>query len=321
MQEHATKFTMTPSSPLTLPCVRVFTCRTARSPTIQLMPLRIGLDSALPFTWRIHKALDRITDDIDDVVQDEKRLVAIMDETGPSNKQWSAGCPRGYTCGLWQLFHIMAVGVVEWNQLATSEGGILPVNDVADTLHNYISEFFACDVCRKNFIKEYDRCDQERCTRLGSSTTDVQEWKQLPLWLWEHHNAVNVRLLHEKAEREKRSATKEDEIAVMWPSREDCPVCWHADGTWDDETIYKFLRMKYWEDDATNVQYRKDLHFEQKQKLERLAVDDDYNGENSKLPLVGVGLTLFAFLVVTIAYFLRKVEKARSGRHKKTDYA
>lgn len=278
------------------------------------------LDSALPPTWRIHKSLTRIADDIEEVIVDEKALVAIMDETGPSHKQWSAGCPRGYTCGLWELFHIMSMGVVEWNKGSSLKWGVLPVNDVADTLHGYISQFFACDVCRKNFIKEYDECAQDRCTRLGSSLTDVEEWKQLPLWLWEAHNSVNVRLMHEKAVREKRTTTREDEIAVTWPSREDCPMCWHADGTWDDETIYKFLRLTYWEDDATNIQYRKELHFAHQAKLELLTVDDDFKEDSSHLSMIGLGLTLFGLLVVTIVYFLRRIEKKRTGRHKKMDY-
>jgi hypothetical protein len=62
------------------------------------------------------------------------------------------------------------------------------------------------------------------------------------------HNAVNVRLLKEKYEREKigRVPTSEEENAVTWPSGKDCPVCWHADGGWDDTIIYKYLRLEYW---------------------------------------------------------------------------
>lgn len=281
------------------------------------------LSNALPFSWKIHSAIDAIADDLEATVKDEGSLLAIMDKNGPSTKKWSPGCPGGYTCGLWEIFHIMSIGVVEWNMLAPSEAGVITSENAADALHAYISEFFACDVCRRNFLEDYDVCKHDRCNRLGSSTTDLQEWKQLPLWLWEAHNDVLVRLMHERAERENRKTTVADEIAVQWPSRTDCPMCWHSDGTWDDEIIYKYLRVTYWNEDSVSDQYRKDLklHHETKQELEKLMGDDAFEEEQSEFPFVAMVITFVGVMLAGTMYFLRKAKIARTGRHKKVDYS
>ena len=277
------------------------------------------LDSTLPPSWNIHKAIDSIVKNQDLVVKEEAKLIAIMDEHGPSTKKWSPGCPGGYTCGLWELFHIMSIGMVEWNQFGLSENSIFTAEDVADTLYDYISEFFACDVCRRNFIKDYAECKHDRCNRLGHSTTDKQEWKQFPLWLWEAHNDVRVRLMHEKAAREQRKVSKADEIAVQWPSRDDCPMCWHSDGSWDDETIYKYIRVTYWIEDSVSDQYRQQLKLDHKQKLKKLLGDDDYEEKLSNLPFFAMVISVVGIIMLCIVSFLRQADKARTGRHKKVD--
>ena len=72
-------------------------------------------------------------------------------------------------------------------------------------------------------------------------------WAQLPVWLFESHNSVNVRLLHEKYDDEKLGVpTHGDEVKVMWPSRKECPACWDRNGGWDDIKLYKYLRIEYW---------------------------------------------------------------------------
>jgi len=155
----------------------------------------------------------------------------------------------GYTCGLWQLFHIITVGVVEWNLMIQSDDGsrIVDTASSALTIRNFVEHFFGCDVCRLNFVNAYDSCFLNRCHRLIPDET-LESWIQLPVWLWEMHNAVNVRLLKEKYEREYhgRIPTLEEEHAVQWPSRKECPRCWSDEGGWDDMIIYKFLRVEYW---------------------------------------------------------------------------
>jgi hypothetical protein len=281
------------------------------------------LANTLPPTWKLHNALDSISKHLEEVIQNESRLVAIEDEHGPTTKKWSPGCPAGYTCGLWELFHIMSIGMVEWNKMSFSESAVFTAEATADTLHDYITEFFACEVCRRHFVTDFDACKHDRCDRLGSSTTDLEEWKQLPLWLWEVHNDVRVRLLHEKAERENRMASKADEIAALWPSRDDCPACWLTDGSWDDEVVYKYLHVTYWIEDAVSASYRTDLQLRNRMELEKLRGDNDDDDENAKpfLPFFVFQFGIGAFILFVVACIQKKVERERTGRHKKIDFS
>ena len=213
------------------------------------------LQDSLPPVWKIQGMIRAITKDFDEAVKSEKAFLEHINPHRPEHTDWSSACTHedglpGYTCGLWELFHIMTVGVVEWNALSDSEWNMIPTLHAADTLRNYIANFFGCEVCQQNFLTAYDACSFDRCTRLHSYSDDPDpdEWKQLSLWLWETHNAVNVRLLHERAQREGRTVpvTLQDEINVKWPSTQDCYACWRKDGTWDEHFVYLYLRISYW---------------------------------------------------------------------------
>ena len=99
----------------------------------------------------------------------------------------------GYTCGLWQLFHIMSVGVVEYNKHHHhgSLDNLIATRRASETLRNCkllytfvhimciflykdphlavcislpdIDHFFQCDVCRMNFLSMYDTCAVSCC--------------------------------------------------------------------------------------------------------------------------------------------------------------
>ena len=144
----------------------------------------------------------------------------------------------------------MTVGVVEWNMmLGEDQLDDLSISTVhaADTLRNFIANFFGCEVCRVNFLSSYDECSLGRCDRLTEDYYGYDHWIQLPVWLYETHNAVNLRLLKEEYEREKRGVpTVSDEKNKQWPPREDCPKCWRVDDAWDEESVYKYLRIEYW---------------------------------------------------------------------------
>jgi hypothetical protein len=70
------------------------------------------LSEVLPPTWRLQWSVAEIAENIEDALQSEEKLLAIVDNYPPRKKKWSKSCTRGkghmgYTCGLWQLFHIM----------------------------------------------------------------------------------------------------------------------------------------------------------------------------------------------------------------------
>lgn len=211
------------------------------------------LSKTLPPTLKTHRILNEILENMDEVVMDEKHLIAIVDQHPLDKKGWSTSCTHGdkfagYTCGLWELFHIITIGLVEWNALTGDDWNVLVPIDAAERLRNYIDNFFGCEVCRLNFLAMYDSCSHNRCERMAphKGATQHDDWIQLAVWLWEVHNSVNVRLMKERAEREHRDTTHQDELDAEWPSRSECPRCWRPDETWDEELIYKYLRLQYW---------------------------------------------------------------------------
>jgi len=292
----------------------------------------------LPPLWKIHNALDSIVLDMDRVVKDEQYLLDIMDTKGPSSKLHWHGCTsessHGYTCGLWELFHIVSVSVVEWNNAAVTPHSIVTTEYVATMLYSYVSEFFGCDVCRRNFISNFDSCSQNRCHRLGNSDTSHTEWKQLPLWLWEEHNDVNVRLkLEQKQKKNKHAQLTSQEIEnAKWPSRYDCPSCWQEDGTFDDDIIYKYLRLQYWPAshirDATSIQYARDIQLANNnvliQKSEKDSMDnndfnDDVRKQEEMNMYIVLGIPSLGILTLVITSILKQMELDRTGRHKKNE--
>lgn len=190
-----------------------------------------------------------MTVDIDETFQSETKLLQYLPDK--SQVGWSENCSKGvsgagYTCGLWELFHILTIGVVEWNVKSQDR---IATTDAADAIRDYVEYFFMCDECRQNFLTMYDACQFQRCERLNSDVSDdaMESWKQLPLWLWETHNDVNVRLMaEERKEKGLPQATLEQMQMARWPSTRDCPSCWMEGGGWDEEEVYKMLHSYYW---------------------------------------------------------------------------
>jgi glycosidase len=182
-------------------------------------------------------------------------------------------------------------------------------------LRNFIHHFFDCEVCRVNFINAYDNCDLDVCNRL-THRKSLHYWKRFPAWLWELHNSVNVRLMKEHAEQDHRTPTTEDEIEKRFPRTEDCPQCWKEDGAWDEDTIYKFLRVEYWPDDPTTEEFRKLIGLD-KASLALAAENDEDEGNVLYSPLVIVWVV--AGVVVVAVLLHKKLERDRAGFHKKTD--
>lgn len=232
----------------------------------------------LPSTWQLTKLIQELIDNFVYVVQSDDYLVAVLDEFPASTDRWSASCSRGvpddgYTCGLWQLFHAMTVGLVDYNRAAFDPETILVTETAARTLRDYIDTFFGCETCRENFVSTFDACGHDRCDSLSDyAIDDENEWMELPMWLFRTHNAVNVRLLREQSVRERTELTKNDIMNAQWPLVTECSVCWNDnvdDGnskeegeigrTWDATMIYKFLRLEYGQRDAFAASLRLEL--------------------------------------------------------------
>ena len=199
---------------------------------------------------RLHLLSSTLLAQIDHISENEENLSQTLHDLSADRKEdkWTHACNKngnhGYTCGLWQLFHLMTIGIAKSHHQSSSE--TMGPSHVAETLRDYIQHFFACDVCRTHFLHMYDECHFDRCNRFENGNDPSGH--QLALWLWEVHNAVNVRLYHERMAESNENAiiTKEDDQKVKWPSIESCPKCWNTDGSYNEDEIFNALEKQYW---------------------------------------------------------------------------
>jgi hypothetical protein len=209
------------------------------------------LQRTLPVSSTMQPVLHDLTQNFESITQNNDNLIAVMDKHPTPTTSWSPASLQhgtGYTAGLWQLFHIMSVGLVEWNHVAMSDQQRLSPLEVADSLRNYVEFFFQCEVCRINFLTEYDSCSYDRCNRLTSQRKGtLHEDIQYPLWLYETHNAVNVRLRKERIELHDEEEGLTTEVQVMWPPIENCPSCWLSEGRWEEMKVFEYLLKAYWQ--------------------------------------------------------------------------
>jgi Erv1 / Alr family len=235
------------------------------------------LSVGLPPEWGLHMLIDALSRQITFISASDINLNSVINKFPLSRGKWSKGCRKydgsaGFSCGMWKLFHIVTVGVAEHRGgLNLVESGLMNPDTVifsplaaADAIREYMSSFFGCDECRNHFLSRYDDCAFRRCERLTSeeSSATADDWKQLALWMWEVHNDVNVRVAGKKLDRIQKQLSanhlkgaqqlkinrrEEDEIRVIWPSLENCLLCFQDDGRWNEDSVFEFLERTYWD--------------------------------------------------------------------------
>ena len=227
----------------------------------QRMALRRWINllfKTIPVTnHRWHTMLRTLRSEFEEIVDDEDVLYDVVTDEAhrPLTKHWSDWCSNGriggYTCGLWELIHIATIGVVEWNGSENvSPAARIDLADAAEIIRTFVEHFFGCEVCKDHFLELFDDCTAlDRCARL-SRDGDSNE---LALYFWQFHNAVNVRLQKEKAERFGRPLPNEKkQREVLWPDKDLCPDCWNSNvsgSEWNKDAVYKFLQSQYWAED------------------------------------------------------------------------
>ena len=115
------------------------------------------LRRALPPVWKIQRTIDAILNDFDTNTANETIFLETIEPFKPNHKDWSPACTHenglpGYTCGLWELFHIMTVGVMEWNKQGDNKWVVISTEHAAKyTARLYRSLFRMPSVSRKLF--------------------------------------------------------------------------------------------------------------------------------------------------------------------------
>mmetsp|Transcript_16234 Transcript_16234/g.35234 ORF Transcript_16234/g.35234 Transcript_16234/m.35234 type:complete len:565 (+) Transcript_16234:26-1720(+) len=199
----------------------------------------------------------------DECTKESKKFLSISGRT-------SVTAARGSTCAAWRLFHVVSVGLAERmggtdasrdDEMLRDVDAALGVvggkhrrrhrafspKEAADILRNTIDAFLTCEVCRKDFIEQYDRCDYGRCDRLTDSTENLSDfdWREFSMYLWEYHNGVSTSIARKLAKGSRVSETRAT-ISQLWPSVNDCLACQAEDGSWNKQRVYEYLRKTYW---------------------------------------------------------------------------
>lgn len=279
------------------------------------------LSKVLPVTMKdVKNDANALLASFNDIIKSEANMLQHFMEHNPSYR-WSTSCSHGkdgsgFTCGLWQLFHIITVSTIQWNAQAHQEDFISPA-DVATAIRCFVEHFFACDECRTNFLEMYDGCKYGLCNHLSvtSSQNDGEDaWIWLPIWLWQAHNDVNVRIFNE--EREKigyTQTTPVEDKTHIWPSKSDCTRCWLGKSDWDPKEVMNHLRKIYWSIEPYDLQIVNGSKFQR--KIARTdAIHNRAHFSTSKgSPLIKKSLTIggekgymnqLIFLVTSAFFFL-----------------
>mmetsp|Transcript_45138 Transcript_45138/g.98117 ORF Transcript_45138/g.98117 Transcript_45138/m.98117 type:complete len:509 (+) Transcript_45138:80-1606(+) len=106
---------------------------------------------------------------------------------------------RGYTCGIWNLLHVLAAGTDDSSSLRDAE-----------TVRGMIWNFFECDDCRRHFFQ------------IPIQRSDMRSRHSTQIWWWNTHNIVNNRVKRVEEE------LKDGDPAVpkiQWPTEAQCPDC------------------------------------------------------------------------------------------------
>eukprot|EP00049_Salpingoeca_infusionum_P025643 m.20901 g.20901 ORF g.20901 m.20901 type:complete len:805 (-) comp8229_c0_seq1:970-3384(-) len=134
---------------------------------------------------------------------------------------------RGYTCGLWTLFHTM----VEWATTNVSEEYAIRT---LGTIAAYVDTFFGCRDCAAHFGK-----------MARNMKTDFAEEEALSarVWLWRAHNKANKRIGEDKSD----ISTDPLYPKIQFPSVNACNACHSQDSRspWHMDKVDLYLKGFY----------------------------------------------------------------------------
>mmetsp|Transcript_13662 Transcript_13662/g.31869 ORF Transcript_13662/g.31869 Transcript_13662/m.31869 type:complete len:538 (+) Transcript_13662:111-1724(+) len=227
-------------------------------PKTALLEFLVAMKKTIPFDSSMQSVVSDLIDNFETIVTSPRAWNKIMAKHPPPRPvtEWSQASSQhgtGYTAGLWMLFHIMSVGLVQWNHLVKDDAQKIVPATMANILRDYIEHFFLCEECRLNFLADFDACMFDRCNRLVTQIegSTLQQYIQYPLWLYETHNAINVRLRKERIEQNVEKSGFTNPADVVWPPTSSCPSCWFSRNKdrWDEFEVYEYLQKSYWLED------------------------------------------------------------------------
>lgn len=218
---------------------------------------------------------------------------------------------RGFSCGLWQLFHYLTVQ-------ATNSERSHDASEVLQGIHGFVKHYFGCTHCSKHF--------QEMAERNGIWKVTTKE--EAVLWLWTAHNEVNHRLSSDHTE-------DPHFPKIQYPSREVCPQCYQqmipiqgatpSSDTphWDSSEVLYYLRRRYSlfnlsrygvDDESVLPEMLTSAYSSKLQS----STSSGYSGAFSEMD-VRMGMLLYAFcmliIVVAVKMFLQRGYRKKIYTH------
>ncbi|KAL3798401.1 LOW QUALITY PROTEIN: hypothetical protein HJC23_005054 [Cyclotella cryptica] len=271
---------------------------------------------ALPPTWILHTLINDIRNNMDSVMLSEENLLYLVNKhnevVNGKQQNWSPQCSKGtygqgYPCGLWSLFHIVSIGVIERHRAVLGAKDQISTEFAAQTMRNYVEHFFGCESCRKYFLDMYDNCGFNHCQRFKQpkKLPPPESWNQFALWLWEVHNDVNKKVIEAESSRERVASLKQKLQQAAWPTTDVCPECKDKRGKWNIDVVLRHLKKQYWPGGVQNFRYvvlkKKESKNDEKAWRGELL-------ENTFFVLVSVGI---------IIWCTKKQYVSFTGQHKK----
>lgn len=220
---------------------------------------------------------------------------------------------RGFSCGLWQLFHYLTV------QATNSVRSTDPL-EVLHAIHGFVKNFFGCTHCSQHF--------QEMAKRNGIFNVKTKD--EAVLWLWTAHNEVNHRLAGDHTE---------DPVfpKIQYPANSICAQCYqqiipfegttpgsHITMQWNFDEVLYFLRRiyspfslsRYGVDDESVLPEHMGSTYHS--KLQGGTGGGGYSGAFSEMD-IRMGVLLYAFcmliIVVAVKLFLQRGYRKKIYTH------
>jgi thiol oxidase len=125
---------------------------------------------------------------------------------------------RGFTCGLWNLFHFLAADTDDSSALADLQ-----------TMRSTIAHFFDCQECRDHMLQ------------IPVNEAAVKTRGDAQLWWWNAHNVVNRRVgkLEQQYDDGDPAFPK-----VQWPAAEQCPNCRRLPASAEVRSSKRLVRLR-----------------------------------------------------------------------------
>lgn len=189
---------------------------------------------------------------------------------------------RGYSCGLWELFHFLTV------QSAADTTTTDPL-DALKAVHGFVKHFFGCSDCSQHFQAMADEMN----------IWQVPTKDEAVLWLWKAHNQVNRRLAGDITE---DPAHKK----VQFPTPFLCAQCRDQSADWQLPNVLQFLSQFY---SVANVS-RFDDNDWKSARAEKRILDNVFSEMDMRM-----GIMLYVFCIAMMAVAVKLL--VRRGYRKK----